>query len=199
MANRFQEILNRGISEGILPDLTKNSKDWYRNQASQLSKSSVTVGSVIESMDNQTYMPSLGRMMFFRYDPKTSEKLPYYDTFPLVIPFRILMDGFMGINFHYLPLDLRAKFMDGLYEYASSTSLDDATKIRITYELLNSAASLKYFRPCVKHYLNTSMRSRFLVVPPQQWDIALFLPLERFKKTTKENVYRDSRRIIRGS
>jgi hypothetical protein len=196
MINKFQEILNEGTSKGYIPAKTSISKEWFRDKASQVSN--MPINSVIESIDSQSYYPSLGRMMLFRYDPKTADSLPYFDKFPLIIPFKRLNNGFMGINFHYLPLDLRAKLMDGLYDYINNTNFDETTRIRITYELLSSVASLKYFRPCVKHYLNTSMRSRFLVVPPEQWDIALFLPLERFSKTTKQNVYRDSRKIIRG-
>lgn len=196
MDNKFQQILNEGIEQGMLPSKSSLSREWFRDKASQVSN--MTIGSAMESLDNQVYNPLLGRMMLFRYQPKTADELPYYDKFPLIIPFRKLVDGFIGINFHYLPLDLRAKLMDGLYDYINNTRFDESTKIRITYELMSNVAALKYFRPCVKRYLNTSMRSRFLVVPPQQWDIALFLPLERFSKTTKQNVYRDSRRIIRG-
>lgn len=196
MANRFQEILQQGIEQGIIVDRSAASKQWFRDRASEVKN--MGIGEVLEAMDQSSYRARIGRMIMFKYDPKTADDLRYYDTFPIVIPFEITRDGFMGINFHYLPRDLRAKLMDGLYEYVSDSSLSDTARIRITYELLKSATKLKYFRPCVKRYLNTSLRSRFIVVPPSQWDIALFLPLERFRKSTKENVYRDSRRIIRG-
>jgi hypothetical protein len=36
------------------------------------------------------------------------------------------------------------------------------------------------------------------LIPSNEWDIALFLPLERFAKESITNVYKDSRMIING-
>jgi len=47
--------------------------------------------------------PFIGGLMFFIYDPKTKDKLPYWDRFPLVIPINLYPDGFLGLNLHYLP------------------------------------------------------------------------------------------------
>ena len=45
---------------------------------------------------------SAGRMSMFFYDPKFKNRLPYYDTFPLVLPLETMRGGFIGLNFHYL-------------------------------------------------------------------------------------------------
>lgn len=193
--NFFNNILNDGISKGMMPALTAEARNWYRSEAEQTSISSIR--SVMNELESKVN-PVIGRMILFNYFPKHADKLPYWDRFPLVFPFSIYTNGFYGINFHYLPLEYRAKLMDGLYDYISDTRFDQRTRLRLSYELLTSLSKLKYFRPCVKHYLNTSLRSRLNIVPASKWDIALFLPLEKFEKTNKENVYRDSRKIIRG-
>ena len=46
--------------------------------------------------------PSQGRLNLFFYDPKFKKTLPYYDTFPLVLPLEPIKGGFIGMNFHYL-------------------------------------------------------------------------------------------------
>ena len=138
----------------------------------------------------------VGRMYLFHYDPKTKEDLPYYDTFPLIFPFRKVGDGFYGINLHYLPHVLRARLMDSLYTLVNNTNYDDTTKLRISYQILESSSQFKYFKPCVKHYLNSHVRSRFLWIPADQWKTALFLPLERFEKANKATVWKQSRRSV---
>ena len=42
---------------------------------------------------------SFSRLNMFFYDPKLKKKLPYYDTFPLVLPLENYSDGFLGLNF----------------------------------------------------------------------------------------------------
>ena len=50
--------------------------------------------------------PSFGKLNMFVYGPKNRLTLPYYDTFPLVMPIGGIGGGFLGINFHYLPIPL---------------------------------------------------------------------------------------------
>jgi hypothetical protein len=49
----------------------------------------------------------------------------------------------------------------------------------------------------VKRYLENNVRSRFLYIPAEEWDIALMLPTERFKKSKKSRVWKDSKRLVR--
>jgi len=138
----------------------------------------------------------VGSLYMYYYDPKHKATLPYYDRFPLVFPYRKVPGGFMGINMHYLPLRLRAKLMDALYDVTNNDKFDETTKLKMNYNVLSSAAKFKYFAPCVKHYLNEHVRSKFLYVYPSEWDISLFLPLERFQGATKQQVWADSKKLI---
>ena len=133
----------------------------------------------------------------FYYDAKHKDTLPYFDRFPMIFPFKKVDGGFLGINLHYLPLLYRAKLMDSLYELTSNDRYDETTKLRLSYKLLESASKYKYFKPTVKHYLTDHVRSRFLYVYPSEWDIALFLPLERFQGATKQVVWSESRKAIK--
>ena len=53
----------------------------------------------------------------FVYGPKHAKKLPYYDTFPLVLPLERYSDGFLGMNFHYLPIPLRMRLLDRMFDF----------------------------------------------------------------------------------
>lgn len=176
---------------------TTNANMWLREQAQSVRTVSNPKQSLTQKTDRLVTAVTVGRMYLFMYDPKTKEDLPYYDRFPLIFPFKRVQGGFYGINMHYLPHMLRAKLMDNLYSLANNKNNDDSTKLRLSYALLNSAARFKHFSPCVKHYLNSHVKTRFLWVPADQWETALFLPLERFQGATKQQVWRDSRRKIR--
>jgi hypothetical protein len=197
----FTNVLERGrtgrTTSGIIKPGTDEARDWYRELA--LSIRSVKVENVIRQNQQYNRMQiKPGFLYLFNYDPKTKEDLPYYDRFPLVFPFEKTEDGFLGLNLHYIPPIYRARLMDNLYGLVNNERYDETTKLRMSYRMLNSAARYKYFKPCVKRYLSSHVRSKFLQIPANEWDIALFLPLERFTKKSKSTVYRDSRIIING-
>ena len=194
MAIVFDDLLAKGVRAGEIPARTDSARDWYRNRART---TRVTPDRLIRSeRERLTSRVMIGRMYHFFYDPKHKKTLPYYDRFPLIFPFKRVRGGFLGINLHYLPLRLRAKLMDELYTLSRDNRYDENTRLRISYNILNGAAKYKYFKPCVKHYLTPHVKSRFLEVYAAEWDIALFLPTERFVGANKRAVHADSRKMI---
>jgi hypothetical protein len=105
--------------------------------------------------------------------------------------------GFYGINLHYLPPSLRANLMDALYSITNNKRYDENTKLRISYATLKNASKYRYFKPCFKHYLASHVKSRFIEIQPVEWDIALFLPTERFEKAGKSKVFADTRKMLK--
>ena len=140
----------------------------------------------------------MGNMYLFAYDPKHKDTLPYYDRFPLIFPINKAKGGFLGINMHYLPPILRAKLMDELYKVLNNRNMDETTKLVASYKVLNSATKFKEFAPCIKHYLNAHVRTKPAYINPAEWDIALFLPTQKFVGANATQVYADSRKIARG-
>ena len=200
-AKIFDDLLLKGIRSGQVPARTQAARDWYRDQASLIKKSEIQETKFIRQMGTDRYESRfrIGHMYMFIYDPKHKETLPYYDRFPLIFPINKAKGGFLGINFHYLPLQLRAKLMDALYDVVSNDKYDETTKLRSSYKILNGASKYKEFRPTVKHYLSNHLVTRPVYINPTEWDIALFLPTERFVGANKTQVWADSRKIIRGN
>ena len=137
-------------------------------------------------------------MFFFKYDAKGKAYLPKYDKFPLVMPLKRESDGFIGLNLHYLPLRYRIAFMRKMLPFAVYDENDEIKRVRITYEILSAAKRYKEFRPCLKRYLTSQMRSRVLAVMPEEWDVALMLPVQQFKKAKPQEVWQDSINEIKG-
>jgi hypothetical protein len=136
----------------------------------------------------------IGNGFFFKYDPKHSKTLAYFDTFPFCFPFSIESDRFRGINMHYLPMALRARALGILYSFRNNSLMSDDTKLRLSWEVLNAFA---VFKPCVKEYIFTHVKSKFVNIGSDSWATSIFLPVSQFQKKPKEAVWRDSRRMIR--
>ena len=194
MSNLFKTLEYEAFRAGINPR-TKQSRDWFRKKAQEIT--SVNRRKIIR---NDPIKPKsnfiIGEMYMYFYDPKHKETLPYYDKFPLTIIVDFAKDGFYGLNLHYLPMTLRAKFLDGLLDTATNEKYDKSTRFRVTYNMLKRSSKMRYFKPCFKHYLADHVRGNFAYVPPTEWEIATFLPTADFKGATENKVYRDSRKAI---
>ena len=194
MAGLFQKLEFEAFRKGITPR-SKESRAWFMNKAKNLnvSRSKLMKEDPIEFRSR----PAVGRMYMYFYDPKTKDTLPYYDRFPLIIMVGPAPRGFMGLNLHYLPLDVRAKFLDALLGTINNERYDESTRFRLSYDMLKRASRLRAFRPCLKRYLSSHVRSRLALVPAPEWEIATFLPTADFEKASSSEVYKDSRRKMR--
>ena len=194
MADSFFEKLQlQAFRAGVQPRSDESQK-WFRNKLKnigQVNRQKLLRDSALQRVAR----PRMGDMYMFFYDPKHKETLPYYDTFPLIIMVEKAPGGFYGLNMHYLPPVLRAKLFDGLAK--SYERYDENTRFRARYRLLQSVRKLKYFKPCFKHYLTKHVEGRISKVEAPEWEIALFMPTQRFKKATATQVYADSRKAYR--
>lgn len=199
-ARLFDDILLKGIRSGNVPARTQSARDWYREQAKGVQKAKVTDNKLIREMGADRYENRfrIGNMYMFGYDAKHKKTLPYYDKMPLIFPINRAKGGFLGINFHYLPLQLRARLMDELYDTITNDRYDETTKLNISYRILDKASKYKEFRPTIKHYLTKQVRTKLVYIHPTEWDVALFLPTAQFQGASQTKVWADSRKIIKG-
>ena len=196
MSNLFQKLELEAFRAGKNPR-TLESRERFRRRIQRLTR--INRNALMREQEiNRKASHSYGSMFMYFYDPKHKKKLPYYDRFPLTIPVEPAEGGFRGINLHYLPPVLRAKFLDALLNVTNYKKYDDTTKFRLTYRLLKGARNMRYFKPCLKHYLLEHVRSRFAEVPAPEWEIATFLPTAQWTKASAGRVYQDSRKAING-
>lgn len=192
MAILFSDYIKDSIDSSKVLDAT----NWLRDQSYKVEPRKVDAQNIIRKnsvvAENRV---RLGHLYLFKYDPKLREELPYYDVFPVIFIIKIMRGGFLGLNMHYLPFSYRAKLMDMLYDYV--TGEEDMKKLKITYNVLSNTSKLRSYRPCLKHYLNNNVKSRFLHISPEEWEKALFLPLRKFKKALESEVHKDSIKQIR--
>jgi hypothetical protein len=199
MASLF-DTLQAGASRSQVRLNTNDAKNWFKKNIKALGK--VTPQKVLKdsALDKATVAElgkatAVGSMYMYFYDPKHKATLPYYDRFPLTIVVGEAPGGFYGLNLHYLSPVVRARFLDKLMSLApSDISKDTARLKKLRYNLLASAAKYKEFEPCYRHYLMPKVKTNLVQVPMTDWEIAIFLPTEQFKKVSKETVWRYSRK-----
>ncbi len=178
-------------------DAVKQSKNWYNKQIALLSATRLPTSMLLKNRDEMQKVTKIlpGSMYMFQYDPKNAETLPYYDTFPLVIPFRHVAGGFYGLNLHYLHPQMRVALLDKLMMFATNKNLDESTKLKFTWQTAHAASKNKFIGACVKMYLATHIESQFMKILPEHWVGALMLPTETFVNASKQQVWKESRRI----
>ena len=166
------------------------STEWYKDKIREFGKPSA-MDLIRDGKRNNK--PFYGKLNMFFYDPKWKKKLPYYDTFPLVLPIERYNDGFLGINMHYLPIPLRIRLLDRLGDFSNNTKFDESTKLIVNYKKL---AKIKYLKPTLHRYLAGHTKSQFRRIDADEFTIATLLPVHKFKKAPDETVWSDSRRMI---
>jgi|TARA_B100002003_G_scaffold201180_1_gene192797 hypothetical protein len=166
------------------------STAWYKEKIKEFGKPSAQKLIRDGKRNNK---PFYGRLNMFFYDPKFKKTLPYYDVFPLVLPLETYDDGFLGINLHYLPIPLRIRLLDKLVDYSNNTEFDESTKLMVDYKSLKKVNLIK---PTIHKYLAGQTKSQFRRIDADEFTIATLLPVQRFKKASDKEVWRESRSMI---
>jgi hypothetical protein len=175
-----------------LKTMSKDSIAWLKEKIVEIKRPDKISAAIRGETFRKANQFKIGMMYCFFYDPKTKDDLPYWDKFPVVLVLEKYNDGFLGLNLHYLPIKYRMAFLSKLMRFAQLTAEDDIKRMRISYEILNSAKRYAEFKPMLKRYLFGRLRSKLLMIQPNEWDVASMLPLQQFKGARTSTVWKDS-------
>jgi hypothetical protein len=195
MASLF-DTLQAGAQRAGVTARTNKSRKWFQSKIKDLSMPSRRQLLKDDAL-TRTNREIAGNMYMYFYDPKLKQTLPYYDRFPLTIMVEPAPGGFYGLNLHYLNYNVRARFLDELMDLGPAKSTESTRLRRLRYKLLASTRTYKEFKPCFKHYLTNHIRSPLSRIPMTDWEIAIFLPVEQFKKKSKATIWAESLKIAR--
>lgn len=178
--------------------VVKKSKGWFEQQVTLLTKQQLTPTKVLNGNPDELVtriMP--GKLYMYGYDPKLKKTLPYYDRFPLVFPFKKTPDGFIGLNMHYLPYHLRIRLLDNLLIFKSNNRMDETTRLKYSWQIIDGVSRFAAAQPCVKQYLTGHVRTQFREISADNWATAMLLPVERFVGASKQEIWSDSIKEMR--
>lgn len=198
-----EQIFDAAIAEAqdanVFRRKTAYAVKWYQSIVKDMAPS---VMSQSAFTDKTRYKQRIrpGQLFAYVYDAKTKDTLPYWDRFPLVFPISYTEEktGWYGLNMHYIPVDKRARLMGVLYRTMNNTRYDESTKLKLSYEFLLNLGSMDAAlgKVAFKQYLSSHVKSRFIYIKPDEWPVALFLPLARWQKESAASVEADVRRKI---
>ena len=190
----YLDKLKDAIKTNQVAAKARAAGNWFRSVVNRTrgAFSGETPQKILSRQESTVASALLGKMYFYSYNPKWKDKLPDYDTFPLGVPIERYNDGFLGLNFHYLAPKHRAILMDQLKAFANNKKYDETTRLQLTYNMLKGFTKIKRARPTVHRYLSSKVNSKFVLVNADEWEVALFLPVERFKKASKKQVWSQS-------
>ena len=129
-----------------------------------------------------------GDMFAYYYHPKHRATLPYYDQFPLIMLMSEEKETFIGINFHYLNPNIRAILLDKINSKVGTG--------QITNSWWTKLSKIPQIAPTVKRYRYDHIVRKVIPIEEKEKELAIFLPLERFKKSSKSKVWADSKKRI---
>ena len=143
--NEIQRAVGGTVSQSV---------SWLKNSAQNMIAGNVTEASSAEAdksfvtrrMDRRW----VGRMFMYMYDPKTKDKMPYYDTLPLVILVEFTHDGFYGLNLHYAPPFIRQKILTALTKNMNRKGVTEQAKTMMSYRILKRSSQFEIMKPCFK-------------------------------------------------
>ena len=191
----FEELVELSEKDDTFKQRTVQSLNWFRNKVRQVFGSKDIPPDTFFDKRNYPNAPIPGNIVTFKYFPRTINTIPYYDMFPLVLVLKLAPGGFIGLNFHYLhPMD-RAHLMGKLQKYMKVYA-DGTIRINIRYDVLKRSVQLVHHKPCIRRYYKAGIKTMFYTLMPNEWDIALFLPTEKFIQTRKQRIWEQSRTKI---
>jgi len=174
------------------------STEWWKEQVKQLGAINEK-GLYLSEKRRHRQNVMVGKLYHWFYDAKHKKTLPYYDRFPLTWVFHRDAKYIWGINMHYLPLKQRIILLDKMQLLASDNRFDARTKVLISWKILKNVSKYPEVRPCVKKYLRSQVRSKYMLIHPDDWIKATLLPSERFAKASKKEVWVESKNAIKAA
>ena len=175
----------------------RKSKAWYEQQMILLMKQIQSPWVVLKGNPAQLttrLMP--GKMYMFIYDPLYKDKIPYFDRFPCMLMYKRSISGFSGINFHYLPYQMRVHLLYRLMQYKTNAKMDENTRIRFQWAAIKGVQKFAAAVPAFHNYSYAGLRSTFREIRAYDWTTAVLLPVEQFVKMPDDRVWDASRKYV---
>jgi hypothetical protein len=120
----------------------------------------------------------VGKMYTFAYEPLGSDRLPYWDRFPLVVVLEIRKETIIGLNVHYIPMKDRIKVFKTLIANASTSGLNARSEMTRALDDIKKIKNSEYM---IKQYHHQGLRSNIFEIPGNEWGQAVTLPYANWK------------------
>lgn len=165
--------------EGKKKYTSAEMQKWLFEKAAEAKDPKIARKIVMSNEERGRAFTMIGKLYLFKYNPIGKYTLPKYDKLPLCVPIERYGNGFLGLNLHYLGVAQRSALLEMLLQTRSEAVVSDKTVMRVNYQMLLTNTRLeKLSMPCVHRYVFTQVRSKFIEIYPDEYDLAVQLPVE---------------------
>ena len=189
-------VLNRltnAFYETQYESFSNESTEWFSRKIKSYNHNKRNRTSLLNDYERiMSY--KVGDLLFFAYNAKTKNKLPYYDAFPLILLThspksfkkrnKEKVSMFSGINFHHIYPTQRAALLYTMLA-ASGSDVIDPTSYNISRRIINSMKGTQNFDKCFRNYLVDYRISDFIKVEPYEYESAVYLPTADYRIVDK--------------
>lgn len=71
--------------------------------------------------------------------------------------------------------------LDGLTIFLNNDKYDDSTRFNLSYDLLKNMSRFSAVQDCMRRYLYDQMVSPLIYIEPNNWETAIFLPVQNMR------------------
>jgi hypothetical protein len=157
---------------------------WFESKAFQTG-SQAARRKILNADDRHRDETFAGKLYFYRYDAKTKDKLDMWDKYPLCMVLEKTSNGFLGLNLHYLSKGQRKTLLRVFDKYAKDYDIESGTTTghgvgnwELLIKSINGTGAAALPKKCLKRYLFTHVRSKFVEIYPDEYDKAIQLPID---------------------
>ena len=87
----------------------------------------------------------------------------------------------------------KRQLLDRLVDFSNNTKFDESTVLKVNYD---NVKNIRGVTPTLHRYLAGKVKSNFRRIDADEFTIATLLPVQKFKKATSRQVWRESRGMI---
>lgn len=168
--------------------LTKKIKELTPSQSYKKAKE------LIKERKNLTKKDMIpGNLIFAFYNAKDKEQT--YDRTPLILTLRRNGTHTLGLNFHWIPLNMRVNLIKHIIRL-NEKNIKNNKPLQFSYEQLKPMLKTLGYAPCIRLYINKRIGSSGVVIPPERLMEVARLKTETFTKGkyTAEQLYAKARK-----
>ena len=88
---------------------------------------------------------------------------------------------------------MRVRLLDKISTIPEDNQYSERDQLRINYA---RASTIPMAKAVVKRYLYGHLKSQIRVVTPDEWVIAVLLPVQKFKKASTSKVYNETKKMF---
>lgn len=172
---------------------TRESADWFRKYIPR-AYNKANSGQLFKDQSLLKNKVQLGKLYCFHYDAVWKHKLNNWDAFPMIFPFSSYKSKegkeiILGLNVHWLPPKERMLMFIALLKFRNESRYRKSTRLQLEWQLLKAMSESKLYSKAVHAYRLDHVKSQFVEIPSQSWEMAIFLPVDNFQKGSRQSAW----------